>query len=143
MPDRRSIILVNRRMKMTTKQIATTKAPALGPYSQGICTGNLVFISGQLPIDPATGKLLEGSIGDQTALIMKNIQVIAEEAGSSLSGLVKTTIFLTDLANFQEVNGAYGAVFSEAPPARSTIGVAALPLGASIEIEAVATIGQR
>lgn len=142
MPDRRSIIRVNRRMKMTTKQIATTKAPAaLGPYSQGISTGNLVFISGQLPIDPATGKLLEGSIGDQTALIMKNIQVIAEEAGSSLSGIVKTTIFLTDLANFQEVNGAYGAVFSEAPPARSTIGVAALPLGASIEIEAVATIG--
>lgn len=142
MPDRRSIILVKRRMKMTNKQITTTKAPAaLGPYSQGISTGNLLFISGQLPIDAVTGNLLEGSISDQTALIMKNIQAIAEEAGSSLSRIVKTTIFLTDLTNFQEVNAAYGSFFSEAPPARATIGVAALPLGASIEIEAVATTG--
>ena len=127
---------------MSIKQIATTKAPAaLGPYSQGISTGNLVFISGQLPIDPATGKLLEASIGEQTNLIMRNIEAVAKEAGTSLKNIVKTTIFLTDLGNFQEVNTAYGSFFIEAPPARATVQVAALPLGANIEIEAIATIG--
>lgn len=127
---------------MSIKQIATTKAPAaLGPYSQGISTGNLVFISGQLPIDPATGKLLEASIGEQTNLIMRNIEAVAKEAGTSLKNIVKTTIFLTDLGNFQEVNTAYGSFFNEAPPARATVQVAALPLGANIEIEAIATIG--
>ena len=127
---------------MSIKQIATTKAPAaLGPYSQGISTGNLVFISGQLPIDPATGKLLEASIGEQTNLIMRNIEAVAQEAGTSLKNIVKTTIFLTDLGNFQEVNTAYGSFFNEAPPARATVQVAALPLGANIEIEAIATIG--
>ena len=127
---------------MSIKQIATTKAPAaLGPYSQGISTGNLVFISGQLPIDPATGKLLEASIGEQTKLIMRNIEAVAKEAGTSLKNIVKTTIFLTDLGNFQEVNTAYGSFFNEAPPARATVQVAALPLGANIEIEAIATIG--
>jgi len=126
---------------MSKKQISTSRAPAaLGPYSQGINTGNLVFISGQLPIDTETGTIAEGSIADQTALIMKHIQVIAEQAGSNLDNIVKTTIFLTDLSNFQEVNKAYGALFDEAPPARATIQVAALPLGASIEIEAIAVI---
>ncbi|MEE4166714.1 MAG: RidA family protein [Desulfocapsaceae bacterium] len=127
---------------MSNKQIATPLAPAaIGPYSQGISTGNLVFISGQLPIDIATGKLLEGSIAEQTTLIMKNIKIIAEEAGTSLDSIVKTTIFLTDLSNFQEVNAAYGAFFSNTPPARATVQVAALPLGASVEIEAIATVG--
>ncbi len=127
---------------MSNKQIATTQAPAaIGPYSQGISTGSLLFISGQLPIDTKTGKLLDGSIGEQTSLIMKNIEAIAGEAGTSLDNIVKTTIFLTDLGNFQEVNEAYGAFFSTAPPARATIQVAGLPLGARIEIEAVATIG--
>lgn len=127
---------------MSIKEIATTKAPAaLGPYSQGISTGNLVFISGQLPIDPATGKLLEASIGEQTKLIMKNIEAVAQEAGTSLKNIVKTTIFLTDLGNFQDVNTAYGSFFNVAPPARATVQVAALPLGANIEIEAIAAIG--
>ena len=127
---------------MSNKQIATTRAPAaIGPYSQGISTGSLLFISGQLPIDTTTGKLLDGSIGEQTTLIMKSIEAIAREAGTGLDNIVKTTIFLTDLGNFQEVNAAYGAFFSEAPPARATIQVAALPLGASVEIEAIATIG--
>ncbi len=126
---------------MSIKQIATSKAPAaLGPYSQGISTGNLVFISGQLPIDPATGKLLEASIGEQTNLIMRNIEAVAQEAGTSLNNIVKTTIFLTDLSNFQEVNAAYGSFFTEAPPARATVQVTALPLGASVEIEAVAVV---
>lgn len=127
---------------MSKKQIITSRAPAaIGPYSQGISAGNLVFISGQLPIDAKTGKLLEGSIADQTRLIMRNIEVIAEEAGASLANIVKTTIFLTDLSNFQEVNSAYGSFFSEAPPARATVQVSALPLGASVEIEAVVVIG--
>ncbi len=127
---------------MSKKQIITSLAPAaIGPYSQGISAGNLVFVSGQLPIDAKTGKLLEGSIGDQTRLIMRNIEVIAKEAGASLADVVKTTIFLTDLSNFQEVNTAYGSFFSEAPPARATVQVAALPLGASVEIEAVVVIG--
>ena len=126
---------------MSRKQIITSLAPAaIGPYSQGISAGNLVFVSGQLPIDPKTGKLLAGSIGDQTRLIMKNIETIAQEAGASLAEVVKTTIFLTDLSNFQEVNTAYGSFFSEAPPARATVQVAALPLGASVEIEAVLVI---
>ena len=126
---------------MSIKQIATSKAPAaLGPYSQGISTGNLVFISGQLAIDPATGKLLEASIGEQTNLIMRNIEAVAQEAGTSLNNIVKTTIFLTDLSNFREVNAAYGSFFTEAPPARATVQVAALPLGASVEIEAVAVV---
>ncbi len=126
---------------MSKKQIATSQAPAaLGPYSQGISVGNLIFISGQLPIDTTTGALLEGSIGDQTALVMQHIKAIAEQAGASLENIVKTTIFLTDLNNFQEVNTVYGSFFNEAPPARATIQVAALPLGASVEIEAVAVI---
>lgn len=125
---------------MSKIQVATPKAPAaLGPYSQGISTGNLVFISGQLAIDPATGSLIKGSISEQTELIMSHIKAIAEEAGSSLDQIVKTTIFLTDLGNFQEVNSAYGSFFNDAPPARATIQVAALPLGACVEIEAIAT----
>ena len=127
---------------MSKKEIATSQAPAaLGPYSQGISTGNLVFISGQLPIDPSTGSLIEGPISEQTKLIMKNIEAVAKEAGSSLDHIVKTTIFLTDLGNFKEVNDAYGAFFKDVPPARATVQVAALPLGASVEIEAIAVLG--
>jgi len=142
MPDRLSTISVERRITMNKTPIKTTQAPAaIGPYSQGVSTGNLVFISGQLPLDPATGKLLDGSIADRTKVIIKNISAIAEEAGTGLEALVKTTIFLTDLNDFQEVNEAYGSFFPDAPPARSTVQVAALPLGSNIEIEAIAAIG--
>jgi 2-iminobutanoate/2-iminopropanoate deaminase len=116
--------------------IATSQAPsAIGPYSQAIGTENLLFISGQLPIDPASGKMVEGDIGVKTRLILKNAAAIAKEAGTELSRTVKTTIFLTDLGDFQEVNEAYGSHFPEAPPARSSVQVAALPLGSKIEIE--------
>lgn len=116
--------------------IATSQAPsAIGPYSQAIGTEKLLFISGQLPIDPASGKMVEGDIGAKTHQILKNAAAIAKEAGTELSRTVKTTIFLTDLGDFQEVNKAYGSHFPEAPPARSTIQVAALPLGSKIEIE--------
>lgn len=126
---------------MTRKVISTPLAPsAIGPYSQAIKAHNLLFISGQLPIDPATGKMLEGEIGDKTTQILKNCSAIAAEAGTDLSSVVKTTIFLTDLADFQAVNTAYGAYFPEAPPARSTIQVAALPLGSNIEIEFILAV---
>jgi 2-iminobutanoate/2-iminopropanoate deaminase len=123
---------------MPKKIIATDLAPsAIGPYSQAIATDSLLFISGQLPINPADGKLLEGDISEKTRRIMTNIRAIAEEAGTDLEHIVKTTIFLTDLADFQAVNEAYGEFFPDSPPARSTVQVAALPLGSNIEIESV------
>lgn len=123
---------------MNRKSIATDKAPsAIGPYSQAIAAGNLVFISGQLPIDPATGQLVDGTIAARTHQVLRNLKAIAEEAGGDLAGIVKTTIFLTDLADFKEVNAAYAEYFPTAPPARSTVQVAALPLGSNIEIEAI------
>lgn len=121
---------------MTRNVIFTTQAPAaIGPYSQAIATDNLVFISGQLPIDPATRKMVDGDIGTKTRQILKNVAAIAKEAGTDLTKTLKTTIFLTDLGDFQAVNSAYGSNFPEAPPARSTVQVAALPLGSKIEIE--------
>lgn len=118
--------------------ITTSHAPAaIGPYSQAIACGGLVFISGQLPIDPATGKLIEAPIANRTRQVLRNIEAIATAAGGELAGIVKTTIFLTDLADFQAVNRAYGEFFPTTPPARSTVQVAALPLGSNIEIEAI------
>ena len=126
---------------MTKKVIFTAQAPAaIGPYSQAISTGNFLFVSGQLPINPADGKMVEGDIGARTRQILSNAKEIAKEAGADLSNIVKTTIFLTDLADFQEVNTAYGEHFQEEPPARSTVQVAALPLGSNIEIEFILAI---
>jgi 2-iminobutanoate/2-iminopropanoate deaminase len=121
---------------MTRTVIATTDAPAaIGPYSQGIATSDLLFISGQLPIDPTSGKMVDGDIGTRTLQIMRNAAAIAAVAGTELNKALKTTIFLTDLADFQTVNNSYGSFFQESPPARSTVQVAALPLGSNIEIE--------
>lgn len=123
------------------KVLQTDEAPAaIGPYSQGILTGNLLFVSGQLAINPATGALIDGTIAEQTRWIMENIRAILKEAGMSISHIVKTTIFLKNLEQFAEVNAAYGSFFEGAPPARSTVGVAALPLSADIEIEAIAIL---
>lgn len=123
---------------MNRTVIHTPQAPAaIGSYSQGIATDTLLFISGQLPIDPSTGKMIDGDIAAKTRQILENISAIAKEAGCELKNTVKTTIFLTDLADFQAVNGAYGGFFPAAPPARSTIQVAALPLGSNIEIECI------
>lgn len=128
---------------MTRKAISTQNAPAaIGPYSQAIAANNLLFMSGQLPIDPAIGKIIDGDISSRTRQIMKNAQAVAKEAGTGLHQVVKTTIFLTDLADFQEVNAAYGSFFPEAPPARSTVQVAALPLGSNIEIEFILALQQ-
>lgn len=116
--------------------ISTDKAPAaLGPYSQAVSANGSLFISGQLPINPATGKMIEGNIADKTAQILENASIIAQAAGVTLDNVVKTTIFLTDLGDFAEMNGAYAKQFGETLPARSTVQVAALPLGSNIEIE--------
>ena len=110
---------------------------AIGPYSQGVVSGNLLFTSGQLPIDPATGKIPEGSIEDKAHIVFKNLEAIAKEAGTSLDNAVKTTVFLADIANFQAVNSVYAQYFKEPYPARSAFQVAALPLGADVEVEAI------
>lgn len=123
------------------KVITTDQAPsAIGPYSQAIACGNLLFISGQIPIDPASGKVIDADIAARCTLILKNAEAIAKAAGTTLANTVKTTIFLTDLADFQTVNEAYGKFFQESPPARSTVQVAGLPLGVNIEIEFIVSI---
>jgi 2-iminobutanoate/2-iminopropanoate deaminase len=117
--------------------VATQNAPsAIGPYSQAVKAAGLLFISGQLPIDMATGEF-PGSIGEQAACCLKNLGAIAEEAGTSLENAIKITVFLTDMADFAEVNAAYAEFFPEKPPARSCVAVLALPKNAAIEIEAI------
>ena len=121
--------------------ISTTKAPAaIGPYSQGVRAGGFVFFSGQIPIDPATGEVCNGDITVQTELVMSNIAALLDAAGVGFDSVVKTTIFLTDLADFAAVNAVYGSRFSNEPPARSTVEVSALPKGVKIEIEVVAVV---
>ena len=123
---------------MPKTTIKTDRAPAaIGPYSQGVVSGNLLFTSGQLPIDPATGKIPEGSIEDKAHLVFKNLEAIAKEAGTTLDNAVKTTVDLADIANFQAVNSVYAQYFKEPYPARSAFQVAALPLGADVEVEAI------
>jgi 2-iminobutanoate/2-iminopropanoate deaminase len=118
--------------------VSTKAAPAaIGPYSQGIVCGNLLFISGQLPIDPASGDLVTGSIEDKTRRVIENIQAIAEAAGAGLQDIVKTTVFLRDMNDFTAVNTVYEEFFPANPPARAAIQVAALPKDADIEIEAI------
>lgn len=121
------------------KIISTTNAPqAIGPYSQAVETQDMLFISGQTPIDPATGKLVEGGIKEQTVQALKNIVAILEAANLTYNNVVKTTVFLTDMAHFKEMNEIYANCFKENPPARSTIAVKALPLNALVEIETIA-----
>lgn len=121
--------------------IHTDKAPqAIGPYSQAVKCNGFVFVSGQIPINPATGELLEGSTGDKTKLVMENIGRILEEAGTSFDKVVKTTIYLTDLNEFNEVNKIYGEFFSSHKPARATVQVARLPKDVSVEIDAIASL---
>ncbi len=123
------------------KAILTNKAPsAIGPYSQAIKCGDLLFVSGQLAIDPAEGKLIDGNMAEQTERIIQNLSAIVKEAGANLSQVVKTTIFLKDLQDFVEVNTTYANYFKDCPPARSTVQVAALPLDARIEIEAIVSL---
>ena len=113
---------------------------AVGPYSHAVRSGGVLYCSGQVPLDPATGKLVEGSIGDQTRRCLENLQAVAAAAGASLDDAVRMGIYVTDMGTFPEVNEAYGSFFGEGPPARSTIGVAALPLGAAVEIDAIVAL---
>ena len=121
------------------KVIATAGAPAaIGPYSQAIQAGGLVFVSGQIPLDPVTGQVVQGGIAAQTERALESLRAILDASGSSLERVVKTTVFLVDLGTFNEVNEVYARFFPHAPPARATVQVAALPRGVGIEIEAVA-----
>jgi 2-iminobutanoate/2-iminopropanoate deaminase len=123
---------------MSKKAISTDKAPAaIGPYSQAVTYSNILFTSGALPIDPKTGTMLEGTIEERAHMVFKNLSAIAEKAGTSLANTLKTTVFLSDIADFQAVNSVYTQYFSEPFPARSAIQVAALPLGSNIEVEAI------
>lgn len=123
------------------KVIATSAAPAaVGPYSQAIKTAQLVFTAGQLGLDPATGKFAGEDITTQTQQAMQNLQAVLLAAGSDMKHILKTTIYVVDLADFQTVNVIYGKFFAQAPPARSTVQVAALPLGGLVEIEAIALL---
>jgi 2-iminobutanoate/2-iminopropanoate deaminase len=124
------------------KVINSVLAPqAIGPYSQAVRTGDLIFVSGQIPLDPQTGELVAGDIGAQTERVLQNVQAILESAGSAMANIVKTTVFLADIGDFAAMNEAYGRFFPNDPPARSAFQVAALPKGARVEIEVVAQAG--
>lgn len=125
---------------MGFKKIFETKnAPApIGPYSQAVEAGGFLFCSGQIPLDPSNGQVLTGSVGEQAELAMKNIGAVLKEAGLDYANIVKTTIFLTDMADFPAVNEAYGKYFKSEAPARSTVAVAGLPRGVKVEIEVTA-----
>lgn len=125
--------------------VSTDQAPAaIGPYSQGIvavgAAAGFVFVSGQTPIDPRTRELVPGGIPEQTRRCLENVAAVLSAAGSSPARVVKTTVFLTDMADFKEMNATYAAFFGDQPPARSTVAVKGLPLGARVEIEAIAAV---
>ena len=121
--------------------IATDQAPrAIGPYSQAIRAGNLLFCSGQIPIDPATGEFVSGGVAEQTEQVMRNLSAVLKAGQSSLKQVVKTTVFLADMDDFTAMNEVYGRFFGENPPARATVQAARLPRDARVEIEAIALI---
>ncbi|MBN2637480.1 MAG: RidA family protein [Bacteroidales bacterium] len=121
------------------KIIKTDQAPAaIGPYSQAVEINGMLFISGQVPVNPATGKVVEGGIKEQTAQVLKNIGAILKEAGYDYSNVVKSTCFLSDMADFAAMNEVYASVYKENPPARAAFAVKGLPLGAMVEIESIA-----
>jgi reactive intermediate/imine deaminase len=121
--------------------LSTTEAPkAIGPYSQGILAGQFLFVSGQLPINPANGQMIDGDIAERAKHVFQNISAIIDSAAGSLADVVKITLFLTDMGDFQHVNEVYSQHFKSPYPARSAIGVSALPLGSNIEAEAIVHI---
>ena len=127
---------------MTRRAVSTSGAPAaIGPYSQGIVSDGLLFCAGQAALDPASGALVEGGIEPETERVMANLTAVLDAAGASWADVIKATIFLIDMADFAAVNGIYGRFVGDPPPARSTVGVAALPKGARVEIELVARVG--
>jgi 2-iminobutanoate/2-iminopropanoate deaminase len=128
---------------MPLKKISTDKAPgAIGPYSQGIIANGFLFSAGQIPLDPVAGKIVEGGIVEQTNRVMESLQEVLQAAGASWDDVVKTTVYLHDLAHFPTVNEVYGKWLGNARPARSTVQVAALPRGALVEIDVVAALSR-
>jgi 2-iminobutanoate/2-iminopropanoate deaminase len=126
----------------TVKEIvATEKAPrAIGPYSQAVRAGQMLFASGQIPIDPATGEFVAGGIAEQTEQVLRNLSAVFEASGASLNQVVKTTVFLADMDDFTAMNEVYGRFFAENPPARATVQAARLPRDAKVEVEAIAVL---
>jgi len=129
---------------MIRKAISSPGAPAaIGPYSQAVASGELVFLSGQIPLDPVSGELVSGDIELETRRVLDNLGAVLAAAGAGFGDLVKTTIYLTDLADFAAVNRVYGERFEKDPPARATVQVAALPRGARVEIDGIARVPQK
>jgi 2-iminobutanoate/2-iminopropanoate deaminase len=121
--------------------VTAEAAPAaVGPYSHAVRSGGFLFLSGQTPLDPATGSLVDGGVGDQTRQCLRNLEAVASAGGATLADAVRVGIYVTDMGTFAEVNAAYAEFFTDEPPARSTIGVAALPLGAQVEIDAIVAL---
>ena len=126
---------------MTARIVHTDHAPAaIGPYSQGVVTGNLLFTAGQIAIDPSTGQVVAGDVTVQTERVMHNLTAVLASAGATWGDVVKTTVYLQDMADFPKVNEVYGRMIGDARPARSTVQVAGLPRGVLVEIDAVATV---
>ena len=126
------------------RSIHTDAAPAaIGPYSQGVIVNGLLFTAGQIALDPATGEMVDGDVAAQTEMVFANLGAIIRAAGASWDDVVKTTVFLTDMADFPRVNEIYAREMGDARPARSTVQVSALPRGGVVEIEAVVRVGQR
>jgi 2-iminobutanoate/2-iminopropanoate deaminase len=127
---------------MNKKEIKTERAPkAIGPYSQGVSIGRYLFLSGQIPIEPASGEVITGDVEAQTRQVLKNLQGVLEEAGATMKDVVKTTVYMKDLSAFAEMNAVYGEFFTAPYPARATVGVSALPKGVGVEIDAIVVIG--
>ncbi len=125
------------------KIISTKEAPAaIGPYSQAVRAGSLLFCAGQIPLDPQSGEIVSQDVAEQTRRVLENMAAILKAEGLTMDNVVKTTVFLTDFGDFQTMNGVYGGFFKENPPARSTVQVSALPKNAKVEIEAIAVGGQ-
>ena len=123
--------------------IQTDRAPhAIGPYSQAVRAGNLVFASGQIPTDPATGEFVSGGIAEQTEQVLRNLSAVLEAAGTGLDRVVKTTVFLADMVDFAAMNEVYARFFTSEPPARATVAAAGLPRNARVEIDAIALVGE-
>jgi 2-iminobutanoate/2-iminopropanoate deaminase len=120
--------------------VSTTEAPgAIGPYSQAVRSGTLLFCSGQIPLDPATGKIVDGGIEEQTDRVLMNLGAVLKAGGGSYGSVLKTTVYMVDLSEFPRMNAVYGKYFPASSPARATVQVSALPLGARVEIDAVAS----
>jgi 2-iminobutanoate/2-iminopropanoate deaminase len=126
---------------MRRETVSTEKAPAaIGPYSQAVRCGGFLFCSGQIPLDPGTGKIVEGGIAEQTERVLSNLGAVLSAGGATFASVVKTTVYLVDLSEFPAMNAVYGRFFPGEPPARATVEVSKLPAGARVEVEAIATV---